>query len=115
MKAEDVIGHIAAKHGVIIDRDDPIMAVISTILLINAEHEAKITAVLDRITSSHANQDIATRVERAMGANVEVVRQVVQNGVNWSTDPTTRYQWLFGALVAAIALFGMGFVIGKLM
>lgn len=110
MNKREIKGFIAQHAGIVVDEDDPIFAVVAVQIKIQQDYEArlqKIEADLKRENPSAILKDLLRQHESQIQA-------IFTSGVNWTSDPQTRWTWIFGSLFCAMLLFGLGFILGAM-
>lgn len=130
MTKREMIGWIAGKYGIVIDEDDPIFAVIGVqialmedfekrIAVLTQEYEQRIkrieTGLLAKdptVVLETALEGIRNDVRRMTEENENKTSLLIENGVKWSSDPTTKAQWWTAAAFCSLLLFSLGFMIG---
>jgi hypothetical protein len=141
MNKREIIGLIASRFGVMHDEDDPAFAFIGVQIMAIEEGERRIKAMTEaheirlqelmkahealliEIRASINAKDPTTILDKALDQVREDVRRmadesenkvglVVENGVKWTSDPTTKAQWWAAAAFCSLLLFALGFMLG---
>ncbi len=110
MTKREVIGFIAARYGLVIDEDDPIFAVVAVQIALMEDYEKRLQKIEQDLKRESPTEILNARFSE----QAATIRSIVANGVNWSSDPQTRWTWVFASLFLAVVLFGLGFVVGVL-
>lgn len=141
MNKRDIVGFIAARHGVIYDEDDPAFAFIavqiammeenenrlkammegneSRLKAIVAEHERRLKEIQSAITTKDPTailedslRESRSQMEALIAKSESDMQLVIENGVKWTSDPTTKAQWWAAAAFCSLLLFALGFMLG---
>jgi alpha-ketoglutarate-dependent taurine dioxygenase len=124
-----LIGEVAAQHGIRLDADDPAFALVTlnqlvleeTAQRLRSELAATVTQLADSFSKAEqrAGKVLAQEIRAAASEIREELtraddtpdRTDVNGGVNW----LNRLLWISVGLLSGLALFVVGFVVGKVM